>query len=280
MLQALRKETNQSFCCALACENRFHYRRHGCEGELGGGCLGHRSRTIAKRTWGHSKVPSSTTISTKVLPMQRRYDEVRSKGPYYSRLWLPPALGASGRVLIATMLRDPRERLRSKYYYRQVLGFDDAVNHSFDEWLSLLQVKDPAVKAVKMEACCEYIRYLGSMNVARAKYILATRFDIVGILENIDGTMLELAHQLGKDPHSPVEIEHARGGSYNKLQWTDQQYAKASDLVSQDLELYNFAKELSHARLMKAWGSEAALGQAIEERVLHKDVDQVVNYCR
>lgn len=179
-----------------------------------------------------------------------------------------------------TILRDPRERLRSKYHFRRHLEYPDALHHSFYEWLSLLQ-KDPEtlfdfkrhhheVVNLKKEACSEYVQFLGNMNVDQAKYVLATRFDLVGITEKMDETMVELARQLNKDPNSSVEVLHSRTSASEKTPWTNEQYALAGDLVSKDLELYIFAKRLMHARLMSAWGSEETLEQAIEKRVQHR----------
>lgn len=275
MLDELRKETGQSFCCAKACENEEQYSKHGCGGEMGGGCLGHDSRHVALRTWGEIQIQRGVEASMDIWPKQKRYDELLSKGLPHVTRWLSPS---SETLLIVTMLREPRERLRSKYYFRRTLGDNgnsccqDAVANSFDQWLQLLQNGHPSFK---VEAVSEYVHFLGNDSVDRAKYVLATRFDHIGLLEDMNGTMVELWRQLGRDSGSgsgsKVEITHARDDSLSKAPWTQDQYAMAADLVAKDMEVYAFAKTLHHARLMKAWGSEAALGEAIQEHVSSKE---------
>lgn len=168
--------------------------------------------------------------------------------------------------MIVTILRDARERLRSKYYSRRHNARDDALNMSFYDWMECLERKALCQKMMNFalsrnSELSEYKMNLGGGDVLRSK-CLATRFDVDGITEHMDEAALEIERQLGKPLTLPVPVFKARDNSGEKQPWTEIEWAKADSLVVDDMNIYEFAKNLTMHRLLSAWGSREALEQS------------------
>eukprot|EP00448_Togula_jolla_P001303 CAMPEP_0170594066 /NCGR_PEP_ID=MMETSP0224-20130122/13795_1 /TAXON_ID=285029 /ORGANISM="Togula jolla, Strain CCCM 725" /LENGTH=359 /DNA_ID=CAMNT_0010918085 /DNA_START=18 /DNA_END=1098 /DNA_ORIENTATION=+ len=241
------------------------------------GCTGHKSLVVMAELLRHFEprlqLESDPTEPQNLLPYEERHallSSVTGKAEEYTS-WIPSSPESEGRVLILTVLRDPRERLRSKYYFNREMkscppSHCAAKNMTFLEWMQMDKVA--GLKSGRsLESCCEYTSMLGG-STEKAKNVLATFFDVVGITETMDEFLVTAARAMGKppsqlpDPSSPEFTE--RDNSDNKEPWTEEERRAAEELVSDDLEVYQFAQDLSTRRILQMWDSQEKLEEAVQ----------------
>ena len=231
-----------------------------------GACIGHQSIQYWRMLSYDHQDPES------LLSTMQRHAELRDVAQGAHPAWVPCALPSKS-LLFVTLLRDPAERLRSKYYFRRAGAWCGEINcaaknESFTEWMGgkLLD----GVEANDAETCCEYTAAGG---VAWAKAVVATHFDVIGITERFDEAVVEIVRHLSRTTPTLTYAQIPCPGNARanplKEPWTAQERELAEGLVADDRELYDYAARLSTERSLKHWGTEVAL--AAEARAMRKE---------
>ena len=231
-----------------------------------GACIGHQSLQYWRMLSYDHQDPES------LLSTMQRHAELRDVAQGAHPAWVPCALPSKS-LLFVTLLRDPAERLRSKYYFRRAGAWCGEINcaaknESFTEWMGgrLLD----GVEANDAETCCEYTAAGG---VAWAKAVVATHFDVIGITERFDEAVVEIVRHLSRTTPTLTYAQIPCPGNARanplKEPWTAQERELAEGLVADDRELYDYAARLSTERSLKHWGTEVAL--AAEARAMRKE---------
>ena len=231
-----------------------------------GACIGHQSIQYWRMLSYDHQDPES------LLSTMQRHAELRDVAQGAHPAWVPCALPSKS-LLFVTLLRDPAERLRSKYYFRRAGAWCGEINcaaknESFTEWMGgkLLD----GVEANDAEVCCEYTAAGG---VAWAKAVVATHFDVIGITERFDEAVVEIVRHLSRTTPTLTYAQIPCPGNARanplKEPWTAQERELAEGLVADDRELYDYAARLSTERSLKHWGTEVAL--AAEARAMRKE---------
>ena len=60
--------------------------------------------------------------------------------------------------------------------------------------------------AILRRSCCEYERYLGEESLEKSLVTLSTMFDLVGLQEKMDESLVTLGRLYGLTPHEVAEI--------------------------------------------------------------------------
>ena len=231
-----------------------------------GACIGHQSLQYWRMLSYDHQDPES------LLSTMQRHAELRDVAQGAHPAWVPCALPSKS-LLFVTLLRDPAERLRSKYYFRRAGAWCGEINcaaknESFTEWMGgkLLD----GVEANDAETCCEYTAAGG---VAWAKAVVATHFDVIGITERFDEAVVEIVRHLSRTTPTLTYAQIPCPGNARanplKEPWTAQERELAEGLVADDRQLYDYAARLSTERSLKHWGTEVAL--AAEARAMRKE---------
>mmetsp|Transcript_63231 Transcript_63231/g.137522 ORF Transcript_63231/g.137522 Transcript_63231/m.137522 type:complete len:350 (-) Transcript_63231:104-1153(-) len=247
------------------------------------GCTGHVGRNLIsdllRRNTLTLKNQEDPSDPANLLPYSERHALLGSAEGEVEMLtrWIPKdSSGAGDKMLVLTVLRDPAERVRSLYYFDRSQNFCKlpdclAKKVSFLEWL---QYKPDGVHTLSgVPSCCEYSDFLGH-NVASAKVALSTLFDVVGITENMNELLVTIARRMGK-AYTSLPAAHSadsirRDNSDNQEPWTEEERKAAEKLVEGDMEIYNFARELSERRMLHEWGSRENLDAAVEEYIRNR----------
>ena len=226
-----------------------------------GACIGHQSLQYWRMLSYDHQDPES------LLSTMQRHAELRDVAQGAHPAWVPCALPSKS-LLFVTLLRDPAERLRSKYYFRRAGAWCGEIhcaakNESFTEWMGGIQANDA-------ETCCEYTAAGG---VAWAKAVVATHFDVIGITERFDEAVVEIVRHLSRTTPTLTYAQIPCPGNARanplKEPWTAQERELAEGLVADDRQLYDYAARLSTERSLKHWGTEVAL--AAEARAMRKE---------
>eukprot|EP00931_Biecheleriopsis_adriatica_P070060 TRINITY_DN4385_c0_g1_i1.p1 TRINITY_DN4385_c0_g1~~TRINITY_DN4385_c0_g1_i1.p1 ORF type:complete len:397 (+),score=64.28 TRINITY_DN4385_c0_g1_i1:82-1272(+) len=221
-----------------------------------------------------------------LMPESERYAELVHFAPA-SRAWLPDSWSSNSKLIVVTILRDPAEKFRSWYYwgwkgsknskdtlYEQLLSLNDTLaNTSWEEIAqrdNSIVIKDSNI----IRQCCEYAHYLGGGSVDKAKIVLATHFDLVGITERFDEVVVGLGKLYGvsvreianiaKGPVAVYEKAY-KDMSENKLDWTPQDYPLAKSLFAPEMSIYNFATELFDRQLGVLFDTTEAYDAALAD---------------
>ncbi|MBN1966005.1 MAG: sulfotransferase family 2 domain-containing protein [Anaerolineae bacterium] len=151
-----------------------------------------------------------------------------------------------------TFLRDPADRAISDYY-RIVRQPKNLLHETFvEEQVSLEE-------GLRRMQCNIHTRYLSGTagldgectadDLARAKQNLVTRFDVVGLLEHFDESLLLLMRAFGW----PMPYYRKRNvGSNRPDVLPDQMYELATELNALDVELYAYAQTLFEEQVERA----------------------------
>ena len=210
-----------------------------------GACIGHQSLQYWRMLSYDHQDPES------LLSTMQRHAELRDVAQGAHPAWVPCALPSKS-LLFVTLLRDPAERLRSKYYFRRAGAWCGEINcaaknESFTEWMGgkLLD----GVEANDAETCCEYTAAGG---VAWAKAVVATHFDVIGITERFDEAVVEIVRHLSRTTPTLTYAQIPCPGNARanplKEPWTAQERELAEGLVADDRQLYDYASRLSTVR--------------------------------
>mmetsp|Transcript_12745 Transcript_12745/g.21975 ORF Transcript_12745/g.21975 Transcript_12745/m.21975 type:complete len:391 (+) Transcript_12745:40-1212(+) len=215
------------------------------------------------------RVNASDLSSLKNLwPDRMRYETLMSSAMAFQ--WLPPLWGPGKRVLITTILRDPVERLRSVFYSLSpdhspenfteflVAERDTAYGNMTEDQKAKIATEGIPWRKV-IQGCCEYGHYLGNCDVAKAKRVLVSHFDFVGIYEDLPGSLASLAWLYGKSPEGMgtlardalLEVPPKKPEKWNKK---DLELAK--NITAKDREIYDFATELFKRQSVSMWNNE------------------------
>ncbi len=180
------------------------------------------------------------------------YDSLVGKVP-----WLPN--GATLKVF--TILRDPLERIRSKYYFQRsgwcVRKFGKecaAAQLTFFDWMNYTRnATAPKLKRAGSsdpKACCEYVDVLGGGDLAAALGALEL-FDVVAIAERMRDSVSEIKGAVGRK-ETNIAVAHHRNNADNKKAWTAEEKALATELTRKDRSIYEAALKRA-----ESWGSDA-----------------------
>lgn len=215
------------------------------------------------------RVNSSDLSSLKNLwPDRMRYETLMSSAMTFQ--WLPLLWGPGKRVLITTILRDPVERLRSVFYSLSpdhspenftdflIAERDTAYGNMTEPQMARIQAEGIPWRKV-IQGCCEYGHYLGNCDVAKAKRVLVSHFDFVGIYEDLPGSLASLAWLYGKSPEGMgtlardtlLEVPPKKPEKWNKA---DLELAK--NITAKDRDIYDFATELFKRQSVSMWNNE------------------------
>lgn len=190
--------------------------------------------------------------------------------PWLPCVWAPP----SRKMLTIILLREPHERLRSKYFFQRDSSWCEDLwcrpkHEDFARWL-----EKPAAgeslngTAYDQEACCEYTAAGGTLNRERTKeqamIALAQDFDVIAIAERYLEAVVETLRQLGLSYGAVPCLPSARENE-DKDEWTTHTLKLAKEATAEDARVYAFAVQLSQQRLLAAWGSQDNLDQQTQK---------------
>lgn len=208
-------------------------------------CGSHQcSLPLAKTLRSFAMMPANQTTRRRLF-----YESLAEEVP-----WL-----LNGATLkIFTILRDPAERLRSKYYFQRgskdapgwcVRKYGDlcaAGQLTFLEWMKYRNGKLKKAGGKDIDACCETVDVLGGGNLTVGLSVLQL-FDVVGITERMHGTISEINLAMGRNY---TNINHMLNNTKNKKAWTEEERALAWELTRADRTIYNVALKMA-----EDWGT-------------------------
>ena len=248
------------------------------------GCTSHAGLGVIEDAYKSqiSVANSSDLTSLKNLwPDSKRYTllSTSAKASYF----LPSTWGPQKRIVITTILREPAEKLRSYFYYlnsepthqrfAQFLGFQrDYVAGNWTSEEFALQKSWPrgaSTLSIVQRSCCEVNQKLGQGDVAKSQRVLATQFDLVGLNERMDETVVCLGRLYGKTPEEMGLIRrvHATDGKVNsdvKLDWLPREREMAAYITAKDTEVYNFGAKLFDLQSISLWNNAETLKKVTE----------------
>merc|ERR1712071_52689 len=180
------------------------------------------------------------------LPVARKMGGCKNRKEFRHALdefdWVP----SGAEVKTFTLLRDPAERLRSKYFFRRAQWCTkkygencSATRMSFLEWMNYSSSEHGDQGGKDLESCCEYTKVLGQMDLKKALRSL-DYFDIVGITEHMERSMNEINRAFGVYNHALV-TEEQRNNKKAKLPWTEEERELADKLTRTDRIIYEKA---------------------------------------
>ncbi|CAE7206426.1 unnamed protein product [Symbiodinium pilosum] len=201
----------------------------------------------------------------------------------WARAWLPMNMLylQNKRILVTTILRDPVEKIRSYYYYRNFEGNHTtflaflefrrdyvAGNWTMEGFEAQKHMPKPAETfSILNRSCCEYETWLGQGSVDKAKITLSTQFDLVGITERMNESLVSLgklygltAEEIGRVGRS---IPKDKDNSDEKLDWTDEEKSLATYIATNSLKVYDFGNELFVRQYLALFNSEENMKKAV-----------------
>mmetsp|Transcript_60026 Transcript_60026/g.112151 ORF Transcript_60026/g.112151 Transcript_60026/m.112151 type:complete len:376 (-) Transcript_60026:75-1202(-) len=190
----------------------------------------------------------------------------------WARTWLPPSF-QSKRLVTTTVLRDPAERIRSFYYFRN----EDASHENFMSFLEFRRdfvagnwtqeqfeaqanfwKKGAETMAFLRRSCCEYEYWLGDGSVEKSQVVLSTQFDLVAITERLNEGLVGLGKLYGISVNELANIARAMPqifeNSDGKLEWTADELYLANYIAEKGNVIYSFAQELFERQSVKLFG--------------------------
>ena len=241
------------------------------------GCTSHAGLGVIEDAYKSqiSVANSSDLTSLKNLwPDSKRYAllSASAKASYF----LPSTWGPQKRIVITTILREPAEKLRSYFYYvnpepthqrfAQFLGFQRdyvAGNWTSEEFeLQKSWPRGASTLSIVHRSCCEFHQWLGQGDVAKSQRVLATQFDLVGLNERMDETVVCLGRLYGKTPEEMGLLRRtAVDDKVNdvKLDWLPREREMAAYITAKDKEVYNFGAKLFDLQSISLWNNAETL---------------------
>jgi len=247
-------------------------------GETTSLCTGHASlkatSRVLRNAWSLQHAAS--------LPAEERRARQHAALLKSGAKWLRPCRGGAAPhvgLRTATLLRDPAERLRSKYYFqrntsrcsRNLGDLCAATRMTFLEWMTAREKHGADDKVgTDLQACCEYVTRLGGGSVDLAVRTLQSQFDVVGVTERYEEAVLMLGDALELPPErlrygASSTVEVARNNTAAKLPWTEAERRAADKLTAKDRKVYEVAKDLARRRAEALYGGPRALRAAVHE---------------
>ncbi|CAE7604107.1 NLRC5, partial [Symbiodinium sp. KB8] len=204
-------------------------------------------------------------------------------GVEWARVWLPGNF-QNKRILVTTLLREPKERIRSFYYFKNSAptreGFKAFLEFRRDFVLgNMTQERYEAEKghqdrafttmSLLLRSCCEYETWLGDGSVAKAKLVLSTQFDLVGITERMNDALVSLGRLYGLSAEETARIglkadQDKLDNSENKLDWTDEELNLTTLVAEKGTQIYDFGQELFERQSVSLFGTYENLRAAVE----------------
>ena len=186
--------------------------------------------------------------------------------PWLPCVWAPP----SRKMLTIVLLREPHERLRSKYFFQRDSSWCKDLycrpkHEDFARWLEKPAAGESLLgTAYEQEACCEYSAVGRKRTKEQAMIALAQDIDVIGITERYMEAVVETLRQLGLSYGAVPCLPGARSNE-NKDEWTTHTLKLAKEATAEDARVYAFAVKLSQQRLLAAWDSQDNLDQQTQK---------------
>ena len=151
-------------------------------------------------------------------------------------------------VLLVTLLREPKEELRSRYYFRESSTFitSTEANQTFEEWMHVLPDSRANEYTDRLVGAKGNSLLSTEERRARARAVLGSWFDVVGITERYGEVIQELTSLLRLRPEQTPLLGHERDGELDKQPWADGQLELAGELCADDIALYEWANTRGH----------------------------------
>jgi len=202
----------------------------------------------------------------------------------WARVWLPWNF-QNKRILVTTLLREPKERIRSFYYFKNDVptheGFKAFLEFRRDFVLGNMtheryeaekghQDRAFTTMSILLRSCCEYETWLGDGSVDKAKLVLSTQFDLVGITERMNDALVSLGRLYGLSAQETAKIglkaedQDKNDNSENKLDWTDEELDLATIVAEKGTQIYDFGRELFERQSVSLFGTYENLRAAVE----------------
>mmetsp|Transcript_3549 Transcript_3549/g.8564 ORF Transcript_3549/g.8564 Transcript_3549/m.8564 type:complete len:401 (+) Transcript_3549:38-1240(+) len=245
-------------------------------------CTSHPSTDVIREAVsGRTLAVASPVLSDlqNLYPDARRFELLARVS--WARSWLPSTF-VQKRLKLTTILREPTERLRSYYYYDNAYssrqGFNGflafcrdyvAGNWSLEQFEHQKSFFRGAKSlAILRRSCCEYERYLGEESLEKSLATLSTMFDLVGLQERMDESLVSLGKLYGLTPHDVAKIGRTVPPDCNsnsdKLEWTEEELRMAQYVSNKSQEIYKLGQKLFKNQVVKLFGSEQNLNSAVD----------------
>ena len=167
------------------------------------------------------------------------------------------------KIKFMTILRDPLERIRSKYYFRRGSAKSPgwcakrksgclASNSTFLDWLKYYDNRKLSTKD-ELEICCEYTKVLGGIahdehNITEAIRTLEL-FDMIGDTDNYGEFTNAAFEELGiLDPNQSKNKNMMRDNNAVKKSWTTEEREIAERITAGDRKIFAPAQKLMRKR--------------------------------
>ncbi|CAE7793254.1 unnamed protein product [Symbiodinium sp. CCMP2456] len=124
--------------------------------------------------------------------------------------------------------------------------------------------------SILLRSCCEYETWLGDGSVEKAKLVLSTQFDLVGITERMNDALVSLGRLYGLSAEETAQIglkaddQDKHDNSENKLDWTEEELRLATVVAEKGTQIYDFGQELFDRQSVSLFGTYENLRAAVE----------------